>query len=738
MVNDTSIIKKNGIRFYIDDSNSLQGLIMPNSEQWQFVKLKDTSGNKRKIRLSAGKHLIIFTSMLPELPPIEFIRLTKSESDADLNNEEWNNYFENAKKNNFKINKYTVNKINENPMYEYDHQLNTYFTYTYFSDFYFNVGTVVFETKKADPYSSDPVMHLFNIQNPDNGSWGDDDSGEGYQSKITAYIQVPGYYRLLVRSYSSNQTQTTDLYLNNALYASNIVISGANLDCDHTLTEEINYFTCFPTGDPTLWIQSEDLKILGHNDDYTGTGDFTWQQNARVKKSYSSHMTKCIVTSSSTYYPTGYCDVYMRCKNVPTSTINNFRNLNPDDAIMSGGYIGNYNCISWTGGITSYPEWPLNPGSRYYVQGDSLASFDNFYANNPLRYSGAEGWNYTRTGATQSNNVIDLWYYDGYYVKTYTHAANGHSHGYDWESKAGDMERFFHPRYAFNGSSYGYVKHYYKLDDVLLKKDFITSEESIQRGLSKLDKVTLSSDEIQKINELKAKLLNENEINEFFRKYDAWKKNWTDPSISFQSNPRAYASSSEYYDFLNYCISKNKKVLPLILEKLNEDDFYLIVAMEDLTYAGNEKLMEEIHKENKNNMYTDDGVFVIHTLICNWLKFGKRLLTNFEDYQGFTPQSSESVLNYGSNTTEDKVVMQNYPNPFNPITTIEYTIPTKEFISLKVYDILGREIVTLVNEEKDAGTHKVEFDGSKCSSGVYFYRIQAGKFTTTKKFILVR
>jgi hypothetical protein len=135
MVNDTSIIKKNGIRFYIDDSNSLQGLIMPNSEQWQFVKLKDTSGNKRKIRLSAGKHLIIFTSMLPELPPIEFIRLTKSESDADLNNEEWNNYFENAKKNNFKINKYTVNKINENPMYEYDHQLNTYFTYTYFQIF---------------------------------------------------------------------------------------------------------------------------------------------------------------------------------------------------------------------------------------------------------------------------------------------------------------------------------------------------------------------------------------------------------------------------------------------------------------------------------------------------------------------------------------------------------------------------------------------------------------------------
>lgn len=489
---NTSIIEKCGILFYIDNNSSPEGLIIPKGEQWQCAKLINNSGNLKKIKLSLGKHLLIFSSTLPEVPPIEFIRLTKSESDIELSNQEWNNFFEGAKKNNFKIEKkYIVNKVNENPMYDYDHQRNTYFTYTYFADFYFNSGTVVFETKKNDPYSSDPVMHLFNIQNPDNGSWGDDDSGEGYQSKITAYIQVPGYYRLLVRSYGSNQTQTTDLYLNNTLYASNIVISGANLDCDHTLTEEINYFTCYPTGDPALWIQSEELKILGHNDDYMGTGDFIWQQNARVKKSYSSHMTKCIVTSSSTYYPTGYCDVYMRCKN--STIMSYFPNLEDDDAIMSAPASWTYNCISWSGGITSYWEWPPNPGSRYYVPGNSLASFDNDYGNNPIRYSGSENWTYTRVGATSNNNQIDLWSLNGSYTHASVNAkwsnipfllsANGMAHGYDWESKPGSLMRTFHPRYALNGNDYGYIDKYYKKTDILSKSnvEFITSEESIQR-----------------------------------------------------------------------------------------------------------------------------------------------------------------------------------------------------------------------------------------------------------------
>lgn len=81
---------------------------------------------------------------------------------------------------------------------------------------------------------------------------------------------------------------------------------------------------------------------------------------------------------------------------------------------------------------------------------------------------------------------------------------------------------------------------------------------------------------------------------------------------------------------------------------------------------------------------------------------------------------------------------QNYPNPFNPTTTIKYQLPITGHVTLKVYDLLGREVATLVNEEKTPGNYQVKFDGSNLSSGVYFYRMQAGDFTQTKKIVLLK
>jgi hypothetical protein len=81
---------------------------------------------------------------------------------------------------------------------------------------------------------------------------------------------------------------------------------------------------------------------------------------------------------------------------------------------------------------------------------------------------------------------------------------------------------------------------------------------------------------------------------------------------------------------------------------------------------------------------------------------------------------------------------QNYPNPFNPTTTISYGVPQQSMVTLKVYDILGNEVATLVNEVQQAGNHAISFDASKLTSGVYIYRMQAGSFTQTKKMILLR
>jgi len=81
---------------------------------------------------------------------------------------------------------------------------------------------------------------------------------------------------------------------------------------------------------------------------------------------------------------------------------------------------------------------------------------------------------------------------------------------------------------------------------------------------------------------------------------------------------------------------------------------------------------------------------------------------------------------------------QNYPNPFNPSTRIDFSIPHPDFVSLKVYDLLGNEISTLAGEYKTAGTYSINFDGNGLASGIYYYRLQAGNYTISKKMILMK
>ena len=108
----------------------------------------------------------------------------------------------------------------------------------------------------------------------------------------------------------------------------------------------------------------------------------------------------------------------------------------------------------------------------------------------------------------------------------------------------------------------------------------------------------------------------------------------------------------------------------------------------------------------------------------------------------------KQIDNDGSYKYSDKIeidispdkfeLYQNYPNPFNPSTTIKYSIPEKSFVSLKVYDILGNEITTLVNKEQPIGYHYVDFYAPALSSGIYFYRLKTGSYFKTKKMIILK
>jgi hypothetical protein len=81
---------------------------------------------------------------------------------------------------------------------------------------------------------------------------------------------------------------------------------------------------------------------------------------------------------------------------------------------------------------------------------------------------------------------------------------------------------------------------------------------------------------------------------------------------------------------------------------------------------------------------------------------------------------------------------QNYPNPFNPVTNIQYAVGSMQYVSIKVYDVLGKEVATLINEEKPAGEYKVEFNGNNLPSGIYFYQLKAGSFAEIRKMVLLK
>jgi Secretion system C-terminal sorting domain/Concanavalin A-like lectin/glucanases superfamily len=131
------------------------------------------------------------------------------------------------------------------------------------------------------------------------------------------------------------------------------------------------------------------------------------------------------------------------------------------------------------------------------------------------------------------------------------------------------------------------------------------------------------------------------------------------------------------------------------------------------------------HGDDKNVSTSNFGMgFVFEGIFDNLKIYSLSGVTGVEDVSGSVPSSFE--------------LTQNYPNPFNPSTVIRYAIGSKQFTTLRVYDVIGNEVATLVNEEKPAGYYEVNFDAGYLPSGIYFYKLQAGNFIQTKKMLLLK
>jgi photosystem II stability/assembly factor-like uncharacterized protein len=153
---------------------------------------------------------------------------------------------------------------------------------------------------------------------------------------------------------------------------------------------------------------------------------------------------------------------------------------------------------------------------------------------------------------------------------------------------------------------------------------------------------------------------------------------------------------------------------------------------------------------------TNSGVFLSTNLGVNWNSFNNGISTNYINTIAFSLDNYAYVGTIGNGVFRSSspittvslkqsndfpnsfLLFQNYPNPFNPITTISFILSSKSFVSLKIFDALGREVSTLVNEELSVGNQTRQWNASNVVSGVYFYQLKAGSFTETKKLLLLR
>ena len=189
-------------------------------------------------------------------------------------------------------------------------------------------------------------------------------------------------------------------------------------------------------------------------------------------------------------------------------------------------------------------------------------------------------------------------------------------------------------------------------------------------------------------------------------------------------------------------IDKMKEPLAKVSIKENKTDKVLqdiwiapasmLLSVKDSTFGEYKEITVDLTKYVGKEIYLD-----IETAGKS-----KKVSPLFVDDYLFVSNSANANLGKRAAMLDDLpttyALKQNYPNPFNPSTMISYSLPNNTFVTLKVFDVLGNEVATLVNEEKSAGNFEVEFNASGLSSGIYFYRIQTESFVDTKKLIMLK
>jgi hypothetical protein len=550
-------------------------------------------------------------------------------------------------------------KVLPNPQGVYDNAIDTSFSYSHFSWVYLTAGSHTFTT------SGSTVTRSLTVFNPSDYtySWSNVNGGPGGESGLYLNVGLAGYYAVTLRPYPSG-SGTANIILDGSTLVSNAVVGGRTYTMSTLKGGVMNSFTCRLTTGDTRIIASRYFasSARAYNDDYSGGGgDWNWGLASRIKKDFGTDSVQYGFVCAYSPSGNGECDIYLGAggvSNLPINEPQNFPLLKQDDAIKTaqGGY---YNCISWSGGVTSTWIWPISSLSTYNCNSANyLLCFDNFYSNNPVRYPGA--WNYTRTGATVNNAVVDLWKT----ASAYTHASvrkpgNSHPHGYDWESKPGGLERTFHPRNALtNANWYGSVSNYYTPTGTYARNavSYATDADAVKAGVAIFDVAELTSEANNKLSMLLRKTEGSFSIR-FNELYEAWQKTWQE-NISM-SDPAAYCKNKEYTALASFASTKPKQALVLIFEKfVNKGDHLIGELLCSLAKEKYSPLLTAVKQERAARPNDEAGRYRIHGDHDNGVLYIEKILKDFTLEEDTKTEQAEQFITVMPNPVKDRITVK--------------------------------------------------------------------------------
>lgn len=576
------------------------------------------------------------------------------------------------------------------PAYHYSAELNKKVFYTFFRLEYYTAGqNINYQTEKIN--GIDHVLHVFSQF--DNGQYHSMASSVGSTGiSFTYTVPITGFYYVLLRSYSPDEYGICNLSIDGSRLFDDIPICCSYTEINSPASNEM--YSCFAksiSGDPLIILMNPTYggSMVKYNDDFPFNflvTDYNWSKNARFD-SYLSQG-QWLFTTSKSYpdYDAYRFDIYTRCLRLGTEYfLPYFPLYQAEDIMISSAPTSRYNCISWAVG-----EWNI----AFWIGddiGNNIASFDSLF----------NAYGYTRDGATVDNSSVDLWatpIVNG--VRDITHASirakqNNYAAGYAWESKLGPYYRVFHPRYALNGNTYGYVEYYYKK----------TGGNGVVPPMPILLNIELTSDEYERIgtgiDQIPSSLLDH-----FTELYDKCQE---DGILRVNINIDRYDLLGNYDDLLAFCID-NPSLKSILYSKICKQEPLAIKLLKDVSHKESPQLWCDIINELSKRCVWSEGKIIICPMQAYAMTLVKAMLGKSEKKKEIEALAENSTTFSTDPVFDVKTKGRDLSISFDLLTDAD--------VAVIVGNIETRQLLNIINSKVlKAGHHNVTV--TLPSSGVY-------------------